>query len=214
MVLAGAAQVLRWYSTTYTVLPTELVVDEGILSREHRVLPYARVQQADTHQNLLGQILGLTELRVDSAGSSGSTQIKLRLLDASTASALRDYELRRRADLQHTGPAPGSGPDPRRAALGGPTRRPRSGGPPPLRLRSAAPVWDRDGGFVAGPAPRAYEVPCALARAGSGGRAHPQHPDHRVAVVLVVALWAAAIASVNSSRGAPDWCCSVRSRWS
>lgn len=117
LVLTGAIQVLRWFTTTYTVFPTELVIDEGVLSREHRVLPFARIQQADTHQNLVGQVLGLTELKVDVAGSSGSTQVKLRLLDAGMALALRDYVLRRRAELhaEATGgppgvPAPGRDP--------------------------------------------------------------------------------------------------------
>ena len=99
LILAGIIQVVRWITTTYTVFPTELVVDEGLINREHRVLPIARIQQADTHQNLIGQVIGLTEVKVDVAGASGSTQVKLRLLDRDTAVALRDYLLQRRAEL-------------------------------------------------------------------------------------------------------------------
>lgn len=99
LVGTGVGQAARWATTTYAVFPTELVVDEGLLTREHRVLPLARVQQADTHQSLVGQLIGLTELKVDVAGATGSTQVKLRLLDADTALAVRDYVLRRRAEL-------------------------------------------------------------------------------------------------------------------
>ena len=133
LVLTGAVQVLRWFTTTYSVFPTELVVDEGVLSREHRVLPIARIQQADTHQNLLGKVLGLTELKVDVAGSSGSTQVKLRLLDAGTAVAVRDYVLRRRAELHAAetgGPGAARGP--------GPSAGPNAGADPSIDDRIAA----------------------------------------------------------------------------
>lgn len=99
LVVVGGVQVVRWATTTYSVLPTELVVDSGVLNREHRVFPFARIQQADTHQNLVGQLMGLTELKVDVAGAAGSNRLRLRLLDRVTAVALRDHILLRRAQL-------------------------------------------------------------------------------------------------------------------
>jgi putative membrane protein len=108
LLVAGAVQVVRWATTTYAVLPTELVVDSGVLNRTHRVFPFARIQQADTHQNLIGQIVGLTEVKVDVAGAAGSNSLRLRLLDQATAVALRDHILARRAELQVAERPPGA----------------------------------------------------------------------------------------------------------
>lgn len=62
--LRSAYDVLAWWFRTYRVGSHELVVDEGILSRHHRVVPYARLQQVDLHQSLVHQLLGLAELRL------------------------------------------------------------------------------------------------------------------------------------------------------
>jgi putative membrane protein len=103
LVLRPAYEVLSWWFRTYQVGSHELVVDEGILSRHHRVVPYARLQQVDLHQSLVHQLLGLAELRLETAGEAGATVVRLRLLDLPRARGLRTFLLDRRARLQDAG---------------------------------------------------------------------------------------------------------------
>jgi putative membrane protein len=103
-----------WFARTYRLAPTELIIDEGILTRHHRVLPFVRVQQVDVHQSFLAQILNLAELRIESAGEGGDT-MRLRLLDRELAEQMRRYILERRRQLQSATPEDPAhpAPDPR-----------------------------------------------------------------------------------------------------
>ena len=97
-----------WFARTYTVGAREIVIDEGILARRRKVLPYARVQQVDINQRFLSQLLNICQLRIDTAGLGGGS-VKLGMLDAKLARGIRSYILRRRAELQGTlrGASPG-----------------------------------------------------------------------------------------------------------
>lgn len=105
----GVGSTLGWFMRTYSLSPDRLVIDEGVLTRHHRVIPFERVQQVDVSQDLLGQALGLAALRIDSAGE-GATTVHLRLLEKRRADGLRSYVLERRAALQaaRAGAAAGS----------------------------------------------------------------------------------------------------------
>ena len=122
--LRSGYEVLAWWSRTYRVGSRELVVDEGILSRHHRVVPYARLQQVDLHQSFVQQLLGLAELRLETAGDAGSTMVRLRLLELPRARGLQSFLLDRRAHLQDPAPLPAgteasarSGPEPEQLLL-------------------------------------------------------------------------------------------------
>jgi putative membrane protein len=145
LVVRGLREMAVWWARTYRLTTDQLIIDEGLLTRHHRVVPFERVQQADVTQSLLGRLVGLCALRFDTAGESGSTSVLLRLLDHRRADALRVYALRRRAELTArrldggatapggsataaTGPAPAGWPDPR------PTPDPTGFAPPTLQL--------------------------------------------------------------------------------
>lgn len=95
----GISDTLGWFLRTYAVSADRLVIDEGVLTRHHRVVPFERVQQIDVSQDLIGQALGLAAVRIDSAGEGGTT-VHLKLLDKQRAEGLRSFVLERRAALQ------------------------------------------------------------------------------------------------------------------
>jgi putative membrane protein len=101
-VLFGA---LGWWFRTYAVGPTQLVIDEGVFTRRRRVVPFDRVQQVDTHQNLVAQLFNVSELRVATAIASGTENVRLSFLDTPVATGLRTYIVDRRTALQHAGAA-------------------------------------------------------------------------------------------------------------
>ncbi|MBI2706443.1 MAG: PH domain-containing protein [Actinobacteria bacterium] len=97
---------LTWFARTYTISARELVIDEGILGRRRKVVPFARVQQVDINQRLVQQVVNVATLRIDTAGEAGGSSIKLGLLDVKLARGMRSYILSRRAELQGTLRAP------------------------------------------------------------------------------------------------------------
>jgi putative membrane protein len=103
-VARAGVEVATWWARTYTVGPTRLVVDEGLITRHHRVVPYARVQQVDLHRSFVSQVFGVAELRIDTAGAAGATTVRLRLLELREAEELRSLILTRRSTVP-AGPA-------------------------------------------------------------------------------------------------------------
>lgn len=117
IVLYQLVAIARWAMLTYTVGPNELTVDSGILTRQRKVLPYARVQQVDIGQRFLHRLVGFGTLTVSTAGEAGAAQAQLGLLDLGLAHGIRAYVLERReaaqaAQARPAGAAAGSGPRP------------------------------------------------------------------------------------------------------
>jgi len=110
LLVRSAYDVLSWLARRYTIGQRELTIDEGILTRHHRVAPYTRVQQVDVRRPLLAQLLDIAEVRIETAGEAGTTTMRLRMLRRSDAEQLRQFILGQRAALQRpdampTGPA-------------------------------------------------------------------------------------------------------------
>lgn len=108
--LGVVALVLRWLCRTYTVTGERLLLDEGVLRRRHRVVPYARVQQVDVTQRLVHQLVDVAAVRVETAGESGATAVELSVLRRADAEALQAFVLdRNRALSQIIGSSPDTG---------------------------------------------------------------------------------------------------------
>ena len=95
----------EWYFRTYELRPDDLVIREGIITRREQIVPYNRVQQVDIHRGLLAQVLGLSELRIETAGSAAG-RVQLRLLDQATAASIRSQVLSRRVVGENAGRVP------------------------------------------------------------------------------------------------------------
>jgi putative membrane protein len=58
----------RYVSFRYRYEPHEMVIRTGIVFRNERHVPYARIQNVDAVQNVLHRMLGVVEVRVQTAG--------------------------------------------------------------------------------------------------------------------------------------------------
>lgn len=88
--VALVVRVLAWQRFTYAFDGETLRVDEGILSRDHRAFDVDRIQQVEIDRSLAQRITGLATLRVETAGSAGSSAgVELRVIPESDARALR-----------------------------------------------------------------------------------------------------------------------------
>lgn len=81
-------EVLRFMRFTYHLEGNTLVVEGGLLNRFRRALPIARIQSVDVVQKLRHRILGVVELRIETAGGS-STEASLVALTPEEAGILR-----------------------------------------------------------------------------------------------------------------------------
>jgi putative membrane protein len=114
--------ILRWAMLTFVIDHDQLLVDSGVLTRQRRVVPYARVQQVDVGQRLIQRFVGYGTVTISTAGEAGTSSVQLGLLHIGEARALRSFLLARReaalGAVLEARPVPGAAgipgsPDPR-----------------------------------------------------------------------------------------------------
>lgn len=91
-----AAEVAAHLRYRYRLAEDELVIEEGLLGRRVRTIPYARVQNIDTVQTVFHRLLGVAEVRLETAGGAGA-EARLRVLALPEVEHLRRHVAARRA---------------------------------------------------------------------------------------------------------------------
>lgn len=84
-----AARVLDWGRRTYAFDGAELRVESGIVGRSLRTLDVARIQQIEIRRGFLQRLLGLSVVRVETAGSASEPEVELRVIAHADATDLR-----------------------------------------------------------------------------------------------------------------------------
>ncbi len=102
--LGGALRLVGWFFRTYELRDDDMVISGGVFTRREQVVPYDRVQQIDFHRGLVAQLFGLTELRIDTAGSQAG-RVSLAYLDHSVAESIRTWVLAHRDATREPGSA-------------------------------------------------------------------------------------------------------------
>ena len=87
-VLTVFGAVLHFWRFTFNVQGGKFLVQKGVLVRETVNIPLERVQAVHLEQNLIQRLFGVSGLRVDTAGSSGS-ELRIHALKWEEAQALR-----------------------------------------------------------------------------------------------------------------------------
>ena len=89
VILSGGYAILYYLRFKYHVEGEVLIVEKGVLRRERLQVPFERIQTIQLFQGPIQQVFGLTGLRVDTAGSSGS-ELQLVAIRKDAAEALQD----------------------------------------------------------------------------------------------------------------------------
>lgn len=95
VVLGGVAIVglvvraLDWRMRTFSFDGEVLRVDHGVLSRNHRSLDVARIQQVEIQRGAIQRLVGLAAIRVETAGGATEPEVDLRVVPEADAVALR-----------------------------------------------------------------------------------------------------------------------------
>jgi len=90
---------IEWLRRTYTLEGGALRLEEGVLSRQLRAVPFDRIQQVDLVRKPLHRLLGVATLRVETAGGGRAAEVDLDVVTLAEAQALRSSLLRAKARL-------------------------------------------------------------------------------------------------------------------
>jgi putative membrane protein len=135
---------LEWLRRTYALEGGALRLEEGVLARKLRSVPFDRIQQVDLVRKPLHRLLGVATLRVETAGGGSAAEVDLDVVTLAEARTLRASLLRAKARLAD---APAG-----QAALGrGPPRSSPSALDRPTVGRAGGPVEGPVGVGVAEP---------------------------------------------------------------
>lgn len=113
---------IRWFTTTYRVTPTQIQVRRGLLSRSTLSVPRDRVRTVDLTSHLMHRLLGLTRITIGTGQTDLKKEDGLRLDALTTAAAqqLRRELLHDRPPVAVAGQAPAQISAPGQAAAEGP----------------------------------------------------------------------------------------------
>jgi putative membrane protein len=87
----------EWWRRTYVLEGGALRLEEGVLSRQLRAVPFDRIQQVDLVRKPLHRLLGVATLRVETAGGRAAAEVDLDVVTLAEAQALRSTLLRAKA---------------------------------------------------------------------------------------------------------------------
>ncbi|WEL17399.1 putative membrane protein, contains bPH2 domain [Halorhabdus sp. SVX81] len=96
----GVALVAGWNVAYYRRFRYELTedtfdIESGVLSRRDREIPYRRIQNVDIRQNVVQRLLGIAEVRLETAGG-GQTEAQLKYVNREEAGRLQEEVGRRK----------------------------------------------------------------------------------------------------------------------
>ncbi|MEX0831841.1 MAG: PH domain-containing protein, partial [Nitriliruptoraceae bacterium] len=90
--VAAAGLVVRtlaWQRFRYSFDGRVIRVSSGVISRNHRSVDIGRIQQVELDRSLAHRMVGVTTVRIETAGSNSGPEIELRVLTHMQALALR-----------------------------------------------------------------------------------------------------------------------------
>jgi putative membrane protein len=88
---------VEWLRRTYSLEGGALRLEEGVLARKLRAVPFDRIQQVDLVRKPLHRLLGVATLRVETAGGGSAAEVDLDVVTLAEAQALRTSLLRAKA---------------------------------------------------------------------------------------------------------------------
>jgi len=103
LIVGGVIGYASWLRTKYWIEDDELRIDTGVISHQSRQIRIDRLQGIDIVQPLVARVLGLAEIRMDTAG--GNREGSLAFLPLAEAQRLRQTLLARRDAVRRAEPA-------------------------------------------------------------------------------------------------------------
>ena len=93
------SQWLSWKNLTYELGPDEFSLNSGIISKKRMHVPYQRVQAVNQQAGLFQRLVGVCNVKIDTAGGATNDGVVLQYMRTSEAEALRGELFRRKKAL-------------------------------------------------------------------------------------------------------------------
>lgn len=113
--LVAVVAVLQYFTYRFRIADGELTIRSGLLQRNVRHIPLARIQNVVLRRNLLHRIAGVAEVRLESAAGRAEAEAEMRVLALADATALE--QLVRRSKVAASGDGAASGEEAAAEAL-------------------------------------------------------------------------------------------------
>lgn len=105
-VFSIAAATMRYMFTTYSLDSQNMIIRTGVVFRQKRTIPLARIQNVEIKRGVLHQLLGLSDLKIETAGGA-EAEGDLSALTVAEAERLKDLLMRaKHADAPVSAEAP------------------------------------------------------------------------------------------------------------
>ena len=89
LVFTAAFTILQFRKFIFYVADGELILEKGVFVKDRLAIPFERIQTVNIQQNLVQQIVQLSGVKIDTAGS-GKEELEIKALSKSDAIALKD----------------------------------------------------------------------------------------------------------------------------
>ena len=90
-----AMSLVRYMTFRYWMREHELVIREGVLTRNERHVPYTRIQNIDTSQNPIHRLFRVAEVRIETAGGQ-EPEANIKVLSLDAVDELRGHVFRQK----------------------------------------------------------------------------------------------------------------------
>ena len=112
LVVLAVSVFLYWRRFEYRVGESEIRIDSGIISRNHRSIPFDRIQDVDISQGPLARLLGVASVKLETGGGAKDEEGVLHAIAMQRAQELRELvRARRTGSAAATTPKTDSGED-------------------------------------------------------------------------------------------------------
>ena len=101
LAIGALSAFLRWWRTTYTVGTEDIRLEQGVISRAARSVPFERIQDVSLEANPVARLLGLVAVRFET-GAGGKDEIALTYLPEAEGARLRQLVRERREEAAPT----------------------------------------------------------------------------------------------------------------
>jgi putative membrane protein len=96
IVVTIIVRAITWWRFTYAITPQGVRAQSGLLARQDRLIPFERIQSVDLREGVLERVLGVSQVRIESAAGTEGSEIVLGAVSREQAAELRTNLLQRR----------------------------------------------------------------------------------------------------------------------
>jgi putative membrane protein len=93
LILSLISSLISWLRFTWRVDEDDIAITSGVFSRNHRTIPFDRIQDVNIEQGLFARLLGLAKVTLETGGGGGGKDEEgaLNAIALEDAAALRDH---------------------------------------------------------------------------------------------------------------------------